>query len=342
MFDPENQFSCFHFSNGFSWPLEREIPPAPSASILSSLPSRVLASVSPSLGDKLPPVLEPCPLHPLGHPLHWWTLLPLYSQSNCSVHGALSSPPLAPEVLDPLPAASRSSLLWNLSPPLAHCPSNFQKVEAVLHLHWCQPSDLGPCLTSSLKPPLLKPIAFFFFQEHFHWVRSFWILHQASFYHQSFFIQTIFHMISIGLKCKTKYIILPLKFTVMKTAVPWHSRGWLAGWHLPSSMCLCNVFYHSVQHSHLNISLSPHFGLQSSSPPGLCHQSTKSETPSRCSQYPTYFQETPNLHPGKISLLLATLMAWRQDLPFVCLISPAMGDRSTRGGYSRQIVGQLQ
>lgn len=117
-------------------------------------------------------------------------------------------------------------------------------------------------------------------------------------YHQSFFIQTIFHMISIV-----------LKFSMMKTDVPWHSRGWLAGWHLPSSMCLCNVFYHSVQHSHRNISPSPHFGLQSSSPPGLCHQSKKSETPSRCSQYPTYFQETPNLHLGKISLLLATLMA---------------------------------
>lgn len=127
----------------------------------------------------------------------------------------------------------------------------------------------------------------------------------------------------------------------MKTDVPWHSRGWLADWHLPSSMCLCNVFYHSVQHSHRNISPSPHFGLQSSSPPGLCHQSKKSETHSRCSQYPTYFQETPNLHLGKISLLLATLMAWRQDLPFVCLISPAMGDRSARGGYSRRVVGQL-
>ena len=44
-------------------------------------------------------------------------------------------------------------------------PSSFQKVEAVLHLHWRQPSDLGPCLASSLKSPLLNPLLFSFFRS---------------------------------------------------------------------------------------------------------------------------------------------------------------------------------
>ena len=177
------------------------------------------------------------------------------------------------------------------------CPSSIQFPEG----RGCPALTLAPTLgPGSLSCLVIKiitsqPIAFFFFQEHLHWLRSFWILPQASFYHQSFFIQTIFHMVSIVLKCK--------KFSMMKTAVPWHSRGWLAAWHLPSSMCLCNVCCHSSQHSHLNFSPSPHFGLQSSSPPGLCHESAKSETPSRCPQYPTDFQGTPNLHLGKISLL---------------------------------------